>query len=163
MTRAIPALLLAALAACSPTIGGGGAKDSGDTGVTGGDDGGGSGGDDTGEELPCGESGICALEIAEATGECGDGDPDRPRVSAEAASDGTVTAVLEGAERGCCPTVVADGSASLRSSRIDLNAVTAADECDCDCALDLTVTFGGVPAGEWSLFFNGAETSVRIR
>jgi hypothetical protein len=164
MNRAIPALLLAALAACSPTIGGT-PKDSGDTGTTGGDDGGGSGtgGDDTGEVGPCGEVGICALDISEAVGECGDGDPDRPRASADAASDGTITATLEGAEWGCCPTVTADGSASMRSGRIDLNAVTTGDDCDCICALDLKVTFTGVPSGEWALFFNGYETSVRVR
>ena len=96
-TSRLVSLLLLAASACAPFIDGG-KVDTADSGAPGwvGEP---PGGSDTGEAAPCGETGICALEVVSATAECGSGDAERPQLDAEVESDGTILIEVIGAPR----------------------------------------------------------------
>jgi hypothetical protein len=154
-------LALLVLGGCAPLIDGG-KIDSGDSGEPGwvGDP---PGGDDGGEEdQPCGETGICQLEIVSATAECGGGNPDRPQLDADVSSDGTITARLIGAGEGCSPQIQASASASVNTDRIDVGLTFYDDFDDCICALDAIVELSGAPSGEYVLVVNGEDTRVTV-
>lgn len=153
-------LALALSVACSPTIDGEKADtaDSGEPGWVGDA----PGGDDTGEAAPCGETGICPLEVVSASAECGGGNPDRPQLDAEVASDGTITARVFGAAEGCSPQVEASGSASVNTDRIDVGFTFYDDFDDCVCPLDATISLRGAPAGEYTLLVNGLDAWVTV-
>jgi len=151
---------LGLLVACSPTIDGDEADtaDSGEPGWVGDAPGG-----DTGEpELPCGETGICQLEVVAASAECGGGDPDRPELDVDVSSDGTITARVYGASEGCSPQVEASGSASVNTARIDVGFTLYDDFDDCICPLDATLELRGAPAGDYEIVVNGLDAQVTV-
>lgn len=159
MDRLFALLCVLGAVACQPSIKGNYLDD---TGTSDTDDSSEPDTADTGEENPCAPSGVCELNIVEATAECGESDPDRPSVSLSAASDGTVTATLAGMEVGCCPTVEAGGAVAWATRRIDLSLVTYADSCDCACPLDAVIIFTGAPTGDYAVMFNGIESAVSV-
>lgn len=156
-------LLLATLAlgACAPFIDGDKISDTADSGAPGwvGDPPGGDSGD---AEEPCGETGICTLEVVSASAECGGGNPDRPQLDADVSSDGTITAVVIGAAEGCSPQVEASGSASVNTERIDVGFTFYDDFDDCICPLDATLELRGAPSGDYVLVVNGLDTRITV-
>ena len=159
-TSHLVSLLLLAASACAPFIDGG-KVDTADFGAPGwvGDP---PGGSDTGEAAPCGETGICALEVVSATAECGSGDAERPQLDAEVESDGTILIEVIGAAEGCSPQVEASGSASTNTGRIDVGFTFYDDFDDCVCALDTTLELRGAPSGDYELVVNGLETTITV-
>lgn len=152
--------VLALLAACAPTIDGD-KSDTADTAEPGwvGDA---PGGDDGGEDAPCGETGICPLEVVSAIAECGGGDPDRPELDVDVASDGTITARVFGAAEGCSPEVEASASASVNTDRIDVGFTFYDDFDDCICPLDATLELRGAPPGDYTIVVNGLDARVTV-
>jgi hypothetical protein len=153
-------LALGLLTACSPTIDGDKADtaDSGEPGWVGD----GPGGDTGEEEPPCGETGICLLEVVSATAECGGGNPDRPDLDVDVSSDGTITARVFGAGEGCSPQVEASGSASTNTDRIDVGFTFYDDFDDCICPLDATLELAGAPPGDYTIFVNGLDARITV-
>ena len=153
-------LVLGLLTACVPTIDAQktDTADSGDPGWVGDP----PGGDDGGDEPPCGETGICALEVVSASAECGGGDPDRPELDADVSSDGVILARVFGAEEGCAPEVEASGSASVNTARIDVGFALYDDAEACACPLDVILELRGAPAGDYTLVVNGLEEQVTV-
>lgn len=158
--RRTTVLALALLTACSPTIDGD-RLDTADTGAPGwvGDP---PDSDDGDDGQPCGETGICVLDVVSASAECGDGDAERPDVEADVSDDGTITVQVIGAGDGCSPAVSASGSAAVNTGRIDVGYTFYDDFDSCSCALDATLELRGAPAGEYDLFVNGLEAQVTV-
>jgi len=153
--------LLLGVGGCVPLIDGG-KVDTGDSGAPGwvGDP---PGGGDSGEpDAPCGETGICALEVVSASAECGSGDAERPQLDAEVDSDGTIRATVVGAGEGCSPQVEASGSVSLNTERIDVGFTFYDDFDDCICPLDATLELTGAPSGDYVLVVNGLDIRLTV-
>ena len=153
--------LLLVAGGCAPLIDGG-KVDSADSGAPGwvGDP---PGNGDSGEpDAPCGETGICVLEVVSATAECGSGDVERPVLDAEVDADGTIRATVVGEAEGCSPQVEASGSVSLNTERIDVGFTFYDDFDDCICALDAKLELTGAPPGDYVLMVNGLDTRVTV-
>jgi hypothetical protein len=114
---------------------------------------------------PCGEVGICPLEVENAmvTG-C---DVDSGLTSELAASFNNsegLDVVHTAAQMGCCPEFSADAELSLRNDTLLVNYNMANDLCDCDCNLSLSYTLIGFPEGiGFTLSANGDSLFVEGR
>jgi hypothetical protein len=114
---------------------------------------------------PCGEVGICPLEVenAEVTG-C-DGDSGiSSELTASFNSSGGLEVQHIAAQMGCCPEFSADAELSLRNDTLLVNYNLANDLCDCICNLSLAYTLTGIPEGVgFTLSANGSSLYLEGR
>jgi hypothetical protein len=114
---------------------------------------------------PCGEAGICPLEVENAlvTG-CDVDTGVSSELVASFNSSGGLDVVHTAAEIGCCPEFNADAELSLRNDTLLVNYHLSNDFCDCVCNLSLSYTLTGIPEGVgFTLSANGSSLVVEGR
>lgn len=111
---------------------------------------------------PCGESGICDLEVEnEEVTDCLNASSST--VLAASFNDaGELDVTHINAQQGCCPEFSADAELSLRNDALDVGYSLVNDNCDCVCNLNLAYTITGIPPDVgFTLYAGGAILSVQ--
>jgi hypothetical protein len=119
---------------------------------------------DSGETMgggPCGESGICDLQVEdEEVTDCLNASSSTV-IDASFNDAGELDVTHTNARQGCCPEFSADAQLSLRNDSLDVNYTLANDSCDCVCNLNLAYTISGIPPDVgFTLYAGGATLSV---